>query len=146
AYSLTTLVAFGVLIFLSPTARDADALDDYQGLFWQQPGLAVAMTAALFSLAGIPLTAGFIGKFLLLTAGLGAAEWLLAITLVVSSGISLFAYLRWIVVMFRDVPEGEMVVGRKRPLGTAVLTALLLLVLWFGIYPAPLLSLLQNSF
>ncbi len=145
AYSLTTLVAFGVLIFLSPTVRDADALDDYQGLFWRQPGLAVAMTAALFSLAGIPLTAGFVGKFLLLTAGLGAAEWLLAITLVVSSGISLFAYLRWIVVMFRDVPEGEMVVG-KPVLGTAVLIALLLLVLWFGIYPAPLLSLLQNSF
>jgi len=134
-----------VLIFLSPTARDADVLDDYQGIFWRQPGLAVAMTAALFSLAGIPLTAGFVGKFLLLTAGLGAAEWLLAITLVGSSGISLFAYLHWIVVMFRDLPEGEVVIG-KRPLGTAVLTALLLLILWFGIYPAPLLSLLQNSF
>jgi len=151
AYSLTTLVAFGVLIFLSPTAHDADDLDDYQGLFWRQPGLAVAMTAALFSLAGIPLTAGFVGKFLLLTAGLGAAEWLLGITLVVSSGISLFAYLHWIVVMFRAVPEGEMVVEGKRgfpqrPLDTAVLTALLLLILWFGIYPTPLLSLLQNSF
>lgn len=145
AYSLTTLVAFGVLIFLSPTVRDADALDDYQGLFWRQPGLAVAMTAALFSLAGIPLTAGFVGKFLLLTAGLGAAEWLLAITLVVSSGISLFAYLHWIVVMFRAVPEDKPAFP-QRPLGTTVLAALLLLILWFGVYPAPLLGLLQNSF
>jgi NADH-quinone oxidoreductase subunit N len=151
AYSLTTLIAFGVLIFLSPATRDADDLDDYQSLFWRQPGLAVAMTVALFSLAGIPLTAGFIGKFLLLTAGLGAAEWLLGITLVISSGISLFAYLHWIVVMFRAVPDEEMGVEGKlefyqRPLSATVLAALLLLIIWFGIYPTSLLSLLQNSF
>lgn len=150
AYSLTTLAAFGVLIRLSSPARDADAdadaLDDYQGLFWRQPGLAVVLTAALFSLAGIPLTAGFVGKFLLLTAGIGAAEWLLAITLAVSSGISLFAYLHWVVVMFRAAPEGEMVIVGKRPLSTTVLATLLLLIVWFGVYPTPLLSLLQSSF
>ncbi|MCB9419911.1 MAG: NADH-quinone oxidoreductase subunit N [Ardenticatenaceae bacterium] len=152
AYSVTTLVAFGVLMRLSSLAgngdtdTDADMLDDYQGLFWRQPGLAVMLTAALFSLAGIPLTAGFVGKFMLLTTGVRAQEWLLAITLAVSSGVSLFAYLHWVVVMFRAAPEGMMVVRVKRPLSTTVLATLLLLLLWLGVYPAPLLSLLQNSF
>ena len=146
AYSLTTLAAFGVLILLSSSEREADTLEDYQGLFWRRPGLALVLTTALFSLAGIPLTAGFMGKFLLLTAGVGMAQWLLALILVVSSGISLFAYMHWVVVMFRAVPEGEMVGDGQRWWGTAVVAVLLLLIIWFGVYPAPLLGLLQGSF
>lgn len=145
AYSLTLLAAFGVLILLSSPTRDADALADYQGLYWRKPGLATALTVALFSLAGIPLTAGFVGKFLLLTAGVGAMEWLLAVVLVVSSGISLFAYLHWVVVMFRDVPA-DLVAGiEKQSLGRAILATLLLLILVLGVYPTPLLRLLQSS-
>lgn len=145
AYSLTTLAAFGVVMLLSNPPRDADTLDDYQGLFWRQPGLAAVLTMALFSLAGIPLTAGFIGKFFLLTAGVGAAEWLLAVVLVVSSGVSLFAYLHWVVVMFRGIPAEEVVRIRKQTVGGAVLATLLLLLLWLGVYPEPLLRLLQSS-
>jgi NADH-quinone oxidoreductase subunit N len=100
---------------------------------------------ALFSLAGIPLTAGFIGKFLLLTAGVGAAEWLLAVVLVASSGISLFAYLHWVVVMFRGTATPEVVRISRQSMGGAVLATLLLLLLWIGIYPEPLLSFLQTS-
>jgi NADH-quinone oxidoreductase subunit N len=144
AYSLTTLAAFGGLMLLSNPPRDADTLDDYQGLFWRQPGLATVLTVALFSLAGIPLTAGFVGKFFLLTAGVGAAEWLLAVVLVVSSGVSLFAYMHWVVVMFRGRPEEVVRIGRQT-VGGAVLATLLLLLLWLGIYPEPLLRLLQSS-
>jgi NADH-quinone oxidoreductase subunit N len=144
AYSLTTLAAFGGLMLLSNPPRDADTLDDYQGLFWRQPGLAAVLTVALFSLAGIPLTAGFVGKFFLLTAGVGAAEWLLAVVLVVSSGVSLFAYMHWVVVMFRGRPEEVVRIGRQT-VGGAVLATLLLLLLWLGIYPEPLLRLLQSS-
>jgi NADH-quinone oxidoreductase subunit N len=120
-------------------------LSDYQGVFWRKPGLAVVLTVALFSLAGIPLTAGFFGKFLLLMAGVGAAEWLLAVVLVVSSGISLFAYLRWVVVMFRATATPEVVRINRQAMGGAVLATLLLLLLWIGIYPKPLLSFLQTS-
>jgi NADH-quinone oxidoreductase subunit N len=145
AYTLTLLAAFGVIILLGDPTRDADALSDYQGVFWRKPGLAVVLTVALFSLAGIPLTAGFFGKFLLLMAGVGAAEWLLAVVLVVSSGISLFAYLRWVVVMFRATATPEVVRINRQAMGGAVLATLLLLLLWIGIYPKPLLSFLQTS-
>jgi NADH-quinone oxidoreductase subunit N len=145
AYSLTLLAAFGVIIILSGRERKADDLTDFQGLFWQKPGMAAVLTVALFSLAGIPLTAGFIGKFVLLTAGLGAAEWLLAIVLVVSSGLSLFAYLHWVVVMFRDVPAKPIRGIGKQKLGQTILATLLLLLLLLGIYPTPMLRLLQTS-
>ena len=145
AYSLTLLAAFGVIIILSGRERKADDLTDFQGLFWRKPGMAAVLTVALFSLAGIPLTAGFIGKFVLLTAGLGAAEWLLAIVLVVSSGLSLFAYLHWVVVMFRDVPAKPIRGIGKQKLGQTILATLLLLLLLLGVYPTPMLRLLQTS-
>ena len=53
---------------LSVEEREADAMIDYQGLFWQRPWLAVVFAASLLSLAGIPLTAGFIGKFYIIAA------------------------------------------------------------------------------
>ena len=63
AYFVTTLGAFGVVTVLSTSAGDAERLEDYRGLFWRRPALAAVFTAMLFSLAGIPLTAGFVGKF-----------------------------------------------------------------------------------
>ena len=69
AYVVTTLGAWGVVTALSSKDGDADSLEDYRGLAWRRPWLSGALTAMLFSLAGIPLTAGFVGKFYLLTAG-----------------------------------------------------------------------------
>src|SRR3546814_7313992 len=94
AYFITTLGAFGVLTVLSDPVRDAEQLDDYRGLMWQRPRLALVFTAMLISLAGIPLTAGFIGKFYVAAAGIHAGLWLLVILLVVNSVIGLFYYLR----------------------------------------------------
>ena len=69
AYSATTLAAFGVVTVLSGGDRDAELLDDYRGLGWRRPWLAAVFAVALFSLAGIPLTAGFVGKFYLVDGG-----------------------------------------------------------------------------
>jgi NADH-quinone oxidoreductase subunit N len=107
AYFVTTLGAFGIVGVLSSSDRDADKVEDYRGLFWRRPWLAMVFTATLLSLAGIPLTAGFIGKFYVLNAGVGSALWLLVITLVVSSVIGLYYYLRLIVTMYLGVPEEE---------------------------------------
>ncbi|MFN2225111.1 MAG: NADH-quinone oxidoreductase subunit N, partial [Anaerolineae bacterium] len=82
AYLVTTLGAFGVVTVLSPAGRDADRVDDYRGLFWRRPWPAALLAACLFSLAGMPLTAGFVGKFYLVAAGVGADRWLLALALV----------------------------------------------------------------
>jgi NADH-quinone oxidoreductase subunit N len=149
AYFVTTLGAFGVVTVLSDGERDADGLDDYRGLFWQRPVLGGVFTAMLLSLAGIPLTAGFLGKFYVVAAGASSAIWALIIVLVVTSSIGLFYYLRIIVAVFRRVSENE---GKTRayfmPLSVAdslVLAVLTILLIWFGVYPAPLLNLIQSA-
>ncbi len=100
AYFVTTLGAFGVIIVLSNSDEDADRLEEYRGLAWQRPWLAGVFTAMLLSLAGIPLTAGFVGKFYVMAAGIGSALWLLVTMLVINSAIGLFYYLRIIIVIF----------------------------------------------
>jgi len=69
AYFVTTLGAFGVVIVLSSAEREAETLDDYRGLLWSRPWLALILTASLLSLAGIPLTGGFLAKFYVFAAG-----------------------------------------------------------------------------
>ena len=106
------------------------------------------MTTALFSLAGIPLTAGFVGKFFVLAASIGTLSWLLPLALVVSSAIGLYYYLNLIVTMYREplpaaphsVPSPTTTVT-----GSLVLAALLLLLVWFGVYPAPLLQAIETA-
>jgi NADH-quinone oxidoreductase subunit N len=149
AYFATTLSAFGVITVMSGRqARDTDTLDDYRGLYWRRPWLAGVLTAAMLSLASIPLTAGFAGKFLIVTAGIGSALWLLAISLVASSAIGLYYYLRVIVTMSQRPPEAEQTSAAAPSLSLAsgaVLAALTLAVVWLGVYPSPLLDLIQAA-
>ena len=148
AYFVTTLSAFGVLIVLSGGERDADALDDYSGLFWRRPWLAAVLAASFFSLAGIPLTSGFVAKFYVLTAGVGSALWWLVIILVVGSAIGLYYYLRIIVVMYqRSIqPGAEAATAPAVSIAAVMVLAVLIgLLVWLGVYPAPLLDLIRAT-
>jgi NADH-quinone oxidoreductase subunit N len=147
-YFVTTLAAFGVIAVLSGGERDADAMDDYRGLYWRRPWLAAVLTVSLLSLAGIPLTAGFLGKFYVLTAGVGSALWWLVIILVVSSGIGLYYYLRIIVVMYQHLPSEEEL--RLTPpvlpmAGGLALIVLALALFWLGVFPSPLLDVINAA-
>ena len=146
AYVVTTLAAFGVVTVLSTPDGDADDLELYQGLFWRRPGLAMVLAISLFSLAGMPLTAGFVGKLYLVAAGVGSALWLLVIVLAIGSAAGLYYYLRWIVVMYRQ--PGSASEPSPGPAlswaGGAVLGLLLLTLVWLGVYPAPLLDLIET--
>jgi NADH-quinone oxidoreductase subunit N len=144
AYVVTTLGAFGIVAALSTATRDADAPEDYAGLAWRRPWLAGVFTLMLLSLAGIPLTVGFIGKFYVLAAGLHAGLWLLAIALVVNSAIGLFYYLRVVVTLFRPRAETAPPAPAARvSWSTAAALALVtVLLLGLGLYPAPALRLL----
>jgi NADH-quinone oxidoreductase subunit N len=149
AYFVTTLGAFGVVIVLSDGKRDADSLEDYRGLFWRRPVLAGFFTAMLFSLAGIPLTAGFLGKFYIVAAGAGSALWALIVILVITSAIGLFYYLRIIVTMFGMTGESSSGLrSRPEPLSFAdgvILAVLAVLLVSIGVYPTPLLNLIQTA-
>ena len=147
AYVVTTLGAWGVVAALSNKDGDADSLEDYRGLAWRRPWLSGALTAMLFSLAGIPLTAGFVGKFYLLTAGVAGGMWLLVIMLVINSAIGLYYYVRIIVAMYSQPSPAAAespAATRTSPAASVALAGLLFFLVWFGVYPGPLIGLLQS--
>ena len=148
-YIITILGAFGVVSVVSGTDRDAGKLDDFRGLFWREPGLGVIFTLMLLSLAGIPLTAGFIGKFYIIAAGASSATWGLIIALVLTSVLGLFYYLRVIVAIY-DLAPAAVATGisrlRRPSLSERyVLAALVVTLLWVGVYPAPVLKLVAAA-
>ncbi len=108
------------------------------------------MTAMLLSLAGIPLTAGFVGKFFLISAGVGSALWALVIILGLNSAIGLYYYLRIVVALYASpeeaaVPASASPQPRFSTLSALTLAALTLLLVWFGIYPASLLGVIDRT-
>ena len=150
AYFITTLGAFGAVTVLSTGQRDAGPMEDFRGLAWRRPWLAGMLTAMLFSLAGIPLTAGFVGKFYVLTAGVGAELWGLVLVLAVASAIGLFYYLRIVVAIFSSPAaeaEGERPAARVSLtfMGGVALAGLTLLLVWLGVYPAPMIAFIDAA-
>jgi NADH-quinone oxidoreductase subunit N len=146
AYSIAILGAFGIITLVSQSDSEATDTEDYRSLFWRKPVLATAFTIFLLSLAGIPLTAGFMGKYLVLMAAIGNAHWLLAIVLVISSVIGLYYYLSLIVTMAK--PSNDSLVNLSFPKnsigGTILIVLLSFLVVWFGLWPAWLIRFIYN--
>jgi NADH-quinone oxidoreductase subunit N len=141
AYLVTILGAFGLMTVLSGPGWEAASMDYYRGLFWRRPFAASAFTVMLLSLAGIPLTAGFLGKFYVVAAGASQSRWVLLFTLVVSSTIGLFYYLRILAAMYARPAETDS--ERNAPVpplplqATVALATLTGLVFLLGIYPTP---------
>lgn len=148
-YVLSTLAAFGVVILVSSTAggEDAAALHHYRGLFWRRPYLTAVLTVAMLSLAGIPATVGFIGKFYLIALGVEAQSWWLVGGIILGSAIGLYYYLRVIITLFmaepgmhrRDASDD----WGMRAGGLAVL-AVAGLVILLGVYPTPMIELART--
>ncbi|PAU63132.1 NADH-quinone oxidoreductase subunit NuoN [Pseudomonas indica] len=149
-YVLTSLGAFGVITLMSTpySGRDADALYEYRGLFWRRPYLTAVLTVMMLSLAGIPLTAGFIGKFYLVAVGVEARLWWLIGALVLGSAIGLFYYLRVMVTLFLLEPnlrrhDAPFNWGQRA--GGIMLLAIAVLAFFLGVYPQPLLDLARQA-
>src|ERR1051325_1269600 len=106
AYSVTNLAAFGVIALLGTRDRNNDELRDYAGLWQSHPALAALMTVCLLSLGGLPPTAGFIGKWYIFSAAVSAGYYWLAIIGVLTSVVSVFFYLRVVVMMYMADPQG----------------------------------------
>lgn len=101
AYVLATVSIFMTLQLTQCNHNRTELnVDDWQGMFWQNPSLALLIIVAILSLAGIPLTMGFIGKFYILNVAVQAQQWWLISALIIGSGIGLFYYLRIIFVLF----------------------------------------------
>ena len=149
-YVLTSLGAFGVITLMSTpySGRDADALYEYRGLFWRRPYLTAVLTVMMLSLAGIPLTAGFIGKFYVIAAGVEAQLWWLLGAMVLGSAIGVFYYLRVMVTLFMREPNmhrHDAPFDWGQGAGGIMLLVVALLVFVLGVYPQPLLELVQHA-
>jgi len=146
AYFVMTLGAFGVITVLSDPQREAEHIDDYRGLFWRRPWLGGTFTAMLLSLAGIPLTVGFIGKFYLVAAGVSAALWLPVVVLALTSGIGLFYYLRVVVAIFARPPQAPAPAAELPLAGSLTLAGLTMLLVWLGLLPSILFEMIHRMF
>ena len=149
-YVVTTLGAFGVVVLMSSPyhGHDADALSHYRGLFWRRPYLTAVLTAMMLSLAGIPITAGFIGKFYALKAGVDAHLWLLLGAVVLGSAMGLYYYLRVMVTSFLSAPgmaryDAQLKWGQQA--GGMMVLALTVLMFFLGVYPQPVIELIQRA-
>jgi NADH-quinone oxidoreductase subunit N len=142
AYFVTMLGAFAVVTVTSKPGHEAETIGDYRGLFWQRPWLAGSFTLMLLSLAGIPLTAGFMGKFWVVAAGTSASAWAPVIVLVAASPIGLFYYLRIVLALYQPVPAVTVPAMRLAWGESVALGSLTILLVWFGVYPDYLLRMM----
>jgi NADH-quinone oxidoreductase subunit N len=152
AYSLATLGAFACVAAATGPDREAGAREDFRGLARRRPLVAAVMTASLLSLAGMPLTAGFIGKFMLFSAGMRSGTTILAVLLALNSAVSLFYYLRLLSLMYRsgegdgaaERASGAPTGGVASFLAAGALALVALGILFLGLAPEPLLNLLSS--
>lgn len=142
SYTVTSLGAFGVISLLASHDSDADDLEDYRGLFWKHPSVALVFTLALLSLAGIPLTAGFIGKFYLVFTGIHSGLWILVTGLILNSVIGLYYYLRVISVLFS--PVNAVVFPGFGLADRIVIGVTALGIVWLGIFPGGFLRIIAR--
>lgn len=147
-YFLSSLAAFGVITLLSKKEGDAELVDDYRGLFWRKPLLAFIFTTSLLSLAGIPLTVGFLGKFYILAAGLRSGFWVTCIVLVLSSVVGLYYYLRIITAMFSaerlETSEEKKAHPAFYLASSVTLSILTFFIIWLGVTPSALIGFISE--
>jgi NADH-quinone oxidoreductase subunit N len=137
AYTLMTSGAFAMLVYASSGGKDVESVDDLRGLAWKKPAVGLGMAVFMFSMAGIPITAGFMGKYFLFTQTIAAGDryvWL-AIIGIITSIMGAYYYLRVVAVTYFRDADDKPVIGRE-DWGLKFALALTVLgTLFVGIFP-----------
>jgi NADH-quinone oxidoreductase subunit N len=145
AYGGMTVGAFAILAYLNTPEPVVENVDDLSGLSRSHPGVALLLGLFLFSLIGIPLTAGFVGKLTLFFGALAVPAGnehlyqILALVGALNAAVGAWYYLRILAVMYLRDPARPLLQPRSWP-GLAALWLCAAVTLWFGIYPRPLLD------
>lgn len=147
AYGFGTLGAFAaVTVVRGPEGEEATHLSQWAGLARRSPLLAAAVTVFLLSLAGVPLTSGFIAKFVVFKAGVDAGLGPLVVVALVTSAIAAFYYLRIVVLMyFSDPPEDGASVAVPSIATQGVIGITALVTVFLGVYPQPILDVASRA-
>ena len=141
-YLLMTLLSFLVMIVVANHSRGDDILH-FNGLAKRSPFLAFGMLTAMLSLAGIPFTAGFIGKLLVFAAAVQQGRFALVGIGIVTVAAGFYYYLRVVAAMYWQEPNDDRVITFA-PLTKATIGALTALIFLFGIFPRPILNMLRE--
>jgi NADH-quinone oxidoreductase subunit N len=143
-YTFMNMGAFGFVVMLRRENVVGDRVADFAGMAARAPLAAAAMLVLLLSLAGIPATAGFIGKWYLFGAAIRADFTWLAVAAVINSAISLYYYVRVVVYMYMREPGSEERYSAS-PFLLGALAVSLLFTVGFGLYPEPLIHLARAA-
>lgn len=138
-YTLTTLGIFGIISIIN---NENEKLSYYKGLFWIKPDLTIILTIMLLSLAGIPITAGFIGKFYIFLTAINYQLWFILISISLGNSIGIYYYLRIISYLYMNINKKKIIYNKKSFVYYFVIF-LSLIILLFGIFPQKLISLIR---
>jgi len=137
-YLLMTLLSFIIIVVVANSAG-GDDIAHFNGLGKRSPGLAFALLVAMLSLAGVPLTVGFFGKFFVFAAAIEQRHYVLAAIGIVTVGAGFYYYLKVVRAMYWLDPASDAAIP-VAPLTRFTIAALTFLIFFFGIYPAPILN------
>ncbi|KZE53782.1 NADH-quinone oxidoreductase subunit NuoN [Proteus mirabilis] len=145
-YLFASLGAFGAIaVASSPYNKgELESVEDYRGLFWRRPVAAVVMSLMMLSLAGVPITLGFIGKLYVILAGIDSSLWWLTGMVVLGSAIGLFYYLRAAAIVFLRKPDNDnapAVTTTSQNMATLITLVCAIIVIVLGVWPQPLIEL-----
>jgi len=143
-YTFTNLGAWAIIVALRRKDVIGEHIDEMSGLFFRHPVAAILMLIFLLSLAGIPPTAGFIGKYFLFAAVIETGHNVLAVIAVINAAISMYFYLRIVVAMFmQDATEKT---GLDLAPGVlAVMAVAFVFTMWIGLYPDPFIAMARRA-
>ncbi|WP_343183206.1 NADH-quinone oxidoreductase subunit N [Buchnera aphidicola (Neophyllaphis podocarpi)] len=147
SYILSSIGFFTIINHISNIYKipSENYLSYYRGLFWKHPILSLCVTFMVFSLLGIPLTVGFIGKFYILMLIINSKFYFLILSVIVGSVLSLYYYLRIIINFYLPIPESGQINNYKHNMklfsfNNLLLFFLFLIIFVFGIYPKILID------
>lgn len=145
AYTFMNIGAFAIVIVLSRKGDECIQINDYAGLGFKHPFLAIAMTLFMLSMAGVPPMAGFVGKFYIFSAAIKSGYIGLAIIGVINSVISVYYYLRITVIMYMKEPAREFTPLTISPLIVAAIAISMIGTLHLGIFPSKVMEIAQQA-
>jgi NADH-quinone oxidoreductase subunit N len=140
AYLLMTLLSFAILVVVAQ--RTGENIEDFNGLAKRSPFLAFGMMIAMASLAGVPFTAGFLGKFFIFNAAIAQHQTTLIVAGVITVACGFYYYFKVVRAMYWETPSDEDAVPVSA-LSRVTMMAMIAAIVFFGIYPQPVLNALR---
>jgi NADH-quinone oxidoreductase subunit N len=141
AYLLMTLLSFAVLVIVAQ--QTGDQISDFEGLGMRSPFLAFAMLIGMVSLAGVPFTAGFLGKFFIFYAAIAQRQIALVVVGIITVGCGFYYYLKVVRAMYWQ-PAAKIEKIPTSALSRIAISALIVATIWLGVYPQPILDALKR--